>query len=88
MRRGVALAIGYAIQGGSALVTAAALALAIVGALLWVGRGKIDPLTFEKIVATNDRAMAGPSAPANGLCLIAVEYGETRERRELDEADE
>jgi len=61
---------------------------AIVGTLLWVGRGKIDPLTFEKIVAANDRATAGPSAPANGLCLIAVEYGEERERRELDEADE
>jgi tRNA pseudouridine38-40 synthase len=61
---------------------------AIVGTLLWVGRGKIDALTFEKIVATNDRAMAGPSAPANGLCLIAVEYGESRATRELDEADE
>lgn len=61
---------------------------AIVGTLLWVGRGKIDALTFEKIVAANDRAMAGPSAPANGLCLIAVEYGERRARRELDEADE
>jgi tRNA pseudouridine38-40 synthase len=47
---------------------------AIVGTLLWVGRGKIDALTFEKIIAANDRAMAGPSAPANGLCLIGVEY--------------
>ena len=61
---------------------------AIVGTLLWVGRGKIDALTFEKIIAANDRAMAGPTAPANGLCLIAVEYGDSRERRELDEADE
>jgi tRNA pseudouridine38-40 synthase len=61
---------------------------AIVGTLLWVGRGKIDAVAFEKIVAANDRAMAGPSAPANGLCLVAVEYGETQERRELDEADE
>ncbi len=61
---------------------------AIAGTLLWVGRGKIDAGTFDKIVAANDRAMAGPSAPANGLCLIAVEYGEIRERRELDEADE
>lgn len=60
---------------------------AIVGTLLWVGRGKIDALTFEKIVSSNDRAMAGPSAPANGLCLIAVEYGEASETR-LDEADE
>jgi tRNA pseudouridine38-40 synthase len=60
---------------------------AIVGTLLWVGSGKIDPGTFEKIVAANDRAVAGPSAPANGLCLVAVEYGETPETR-LDEADE
>ncbi len=61
---------------------------AIVGTLLWVGRGKIDAATFQKIVAANDRAMAGPSAPPNGLCLIGVEYGERRERQELDEADE
>jgi tRNA pseudouridine38-40 synthase len=61
---------------------------AIVGTLLWVGRGKIDALTFEKIIAAKDRSMAGPSAPANGLCLIGVDYAETRERRELDEADE
>jgi tRNA pseudouridine38-40 synthase len=61
---------------------------AIVGTLLWVGRGKIDPAEFERIVAANDRAMAGPSAPANGLCLIAVEYGDAREKRDLDEADE
>lgn len=61
---------------------------AIVGTLLWVGRGKIDPATFEKIVEGTDRALAGPSAPANGLCLVAVEYGEARTKRELDEADE
>jgi tRNA pseudouridine38-40 synthase len=61
---------------------------AIVGTLLWVGRGKIDARGFAEIVAARDRAKAGPNAPANGLCLIAVEYGETRETRELDEADE
>jgi tRNA pseudouridine38-40 synthase len=61
---------------------------AIVGTLLWVGRGKIDARGFEDIVAATARAKAGPSAPANGLCLIAVEYGATRDRRELDEADE
>ena len=48
---------------------------AIVGTLLWVGRGKIDAATFETIVAARDRSKAGPSAPANGLCLIAVQYG-------------
>jgi tRNA pseudouridine38-40 synthase len=64
---------------------------AIVGTILWVGRGKIDTRTFERIVAESDRAMAGPSAPAKGLCLVAVEYDEVRETREtpeLDEADE
>ena len=59
---------------------------AIVGTLLWVGRGKIDPAAFAEIVAARDRSLAGPSAPANGLCLIAVEYGGVRQ--ELDEADE
>jgi tRNA pseudouridine38-40 synthase len=47
---------------------------AIVGTLLWVGRGKIDVPTFHAIMIVRDRARAGPSAPANGLCLIAVEY--------------
>ncbi|TMC74438.1 MAG: tRNA pseudouridine(38-40) synthase TruA [Chloroflexi bacterium] len=61
---------------------------AIVGTLLWVGRGKIDAAGFERIVAASDRGVAGPSAPPNGLCLIAVDYGERREREELDEADE
>jgi tRNA pseudouridine38-40 synthase len=61
---------------------------AIVGTLLWVGRGKIDAVAFDKIVAASDRGAAGPSAPANGLCLIAVEYGGSRDRRDPDEADE
>jgi tRNA pseudouridine38-40 synthase len=60
---------------------------AIVGTLLRVGRAKIDGVAFERIIAARDRAMAGPSAAANGLCLIAVEYGESPETR-LDEADE
>jgi tRNA pseudouridine38-40 synthase len=47
---------------------------AIVGTLLWVGRGKIDRAAFGQIVDSRDRARAGPSAPANGLCLIQVEY--------------
>lgn len=61
---------------------------AIVGTLLWVGRGKIDAAAFETIVSAKNRALAGPSAAASGLCLIAVDYGEARARRELDEADE
>jgi tRNA pseudouridine38-40 synthase len=60
---------------------------AVVGTLLWVGRGKIDVAAFEKILESRDRSRAGPSAPARGLCLIAVEYGARRET-EHDEADE
>ena len=61
----------------------------IVGTLLWVGRGKTDTPAFEAILASRDRARGGPSAPANGLCLIAVEYGDPgRSKNDDDEADE
>jgi len=61
---------------------------AIVGTLLWVGRGKIDAGRFGEIIASGDRSRAGPSAPANGLCLVAVEYGERTRRIDEDEANE
>ena len=61
----------------------------VVGTLLWVGRGKTDPAAFDAILASRDRARGGPSAPANGLCLIAVEYGDARRsKNDDDEADE
>lgn len=61
---------------------------AIVGTLLWVGRGKIDATAFAEIVSLRDRAKAGPSAPANGLCLVAVEYGASGGDHDHDDADE
>jgi tRNA pseudouridine38-40 synthase len=48
---------------------------AIVGTLLWVGRGKIGVERFGEIVRSRDRAQAGPSAAARGLCLTQVTYG-------------
>lgn len=48
----------------------------IVGTLLEAGRGKIRPETIEDIFAGRDRSLAGPTAPAKGLCLMRVEYGE------------
>jgi tRNA pseudouridine38-40 synthase len=61
---------------------------AIVGTLLWVGRGKIGVERFGEIVRSADRAMAGPSAPARGLCLVHVAYDENeRPRREEDDGD-
>ena len=55
---------------------------AIVGTLLWVGRGKIGVERFGEILRSHDRAQAGPSAPARGLCLTQVTYGEAHERNE------
>jgi len=47
---------------------------AIVGTLLWVGRGKTSVDRFAEVLRSGDRAQAGPSAPAQGLCLIRVDY--------------
>jgi tRNA pseudouridine38-40 synthase len=55
----------------------------IVGTLLWVGRGKLTVERFGEILEARDRALAGPSAPAKGLCLVAVQYGDG-ERRQQD----
>ena len=61
---------------------------AIVGTLLWVGRGKIGVQRFGEIVRSKDRAEAGPAAPARGLCLTRVAYDENeRPRREEDDGD-
>lgn len=47
----------------------------IVGTLLLVGRGKIAPSDVRRIRDGCDRRLAGPTAPAHGLCLIRVTYG-------------
>lgn len=47
---------------------------AIVGTLAAVGRGKITPDEFAEIVNAKDRARAGRTAPAQGLCLMRVRY--------------
>jgi len=46
----------------------------LVGTLLEVGRGKMTPLEFTTILAGKNRALAGPTAPAHGLCLKKVVY--------------
>src|SRR5204862_7900907 len=40
---------------------------AIVGTLLWVGRGRMGVERFGEIVRSKDRAAAGPEAPGLGL---------------------
>lgn len=46
----------------------------IVGTLVEVGRGKLGPEDVRRILAARDRSLAGPTAPAQGLCLVKVEY--------------
>jgi tRNA pseudouridine38-40 synthase len=46
----------------------------IVGTLMEVGRGKLKPQDVTRILAARDRTLAGPTAPARGLCLMRVEY--------------
>ncbi len=47
----------------------------IVGTLLEVGRKRIRPEAIGEIFAGRNRNLAGPTAPAKGLCLMRVEYG-------------
>ncbi len=46
----------------------------IAGTLLEVGSGKRAPDDMPRITAAKDRSIAGPSAPARGLCLVRVWY--------------
>jgi tRNA pseudouridine38-40 synthase len=46
----------------------------IVGTLMEVGRGRLEPGDMLRILKARDRTLAGPTAPAQGLCLIKVEY--------------
>ena len=46
----------------------------LTGTLLEVGRGERSPEDMPSILASGDRAKAGPTAPAQGLTLWSVSY--------------
>ena len=46
----------------------------IAGTLVEVGRGRRTPASVSEDLASRDRARAGPTAPAEGLFLVSVEY--------------
>jgi tRNA pseudouridine38-40 synthase len=48
----------------------------LVGTFLLVGRGTLTSDDFAAIMAARNRAVAGATAPASGLYLMQVEYGE------------
>ena len=47
---------------------------AIVGSLVEIGRGRQRVDWMTQVLASRDRAAAGPTAPALGLFLVGVEY--------------
>jgi tRNA pseudouridine38-40 synthase len=48
----------------------------LVGTMLEVARGQLDIEAIPGIIAARSRSAAGPTAPARGLFLYSVEYGE------------
>lgn len=49
---------------------------AIAGSLVTVGKGREAPEWLGQVLASRDRTRAGPTAPAHGLTLVEVRYGE------------
>ena len=47
---------------------------AIVGTLIHVGLKKVSLKDFEKVIISQDRTKAGPSAPAHALYLTNISY--------------
>jgi tRNA pseudouridine38-40 synthase len=46
----------------------------IVGTLLKVGTGVLSVREFAALFGAAERSRSGPTAAANGLCLMAVKY--------------
>jgi tRNA pseudouridine38-40 synthase len=49
---------------------------AIVGTLVAIGLGKMEPEEMHQIIESRDRKKAGKSAPASGLFFSKIEYSE------------
>ncbi|MEM6854091.1 MAG: tRNA pseudouridine synthase A [Planctomycetota bacterium] len=47
----------------------------VAGTLLDVGMGRMPPERIDEILATQNRQIAGPTLPPNGLCLEWIRYG-------------
>ncbi|MDR3556417.1 MAG: tRNA pseudouridine(38-40) synthase TruA [Syntrophobacteraceae bacterium] len=48
----------------------------LTGTIVEVGKGKKTTADFERIIRSGDRRQAGITAPARGLYLISVNYGQ------------
>lgn len=52
----------------------------IVGTLIEIGRGRLVEGSMRRILRAKDRKLAGPTAPAKGLCLMEVKFSPPLER--------
>ncbi len=48
----------------------------LMGTIANVGLGVLQPADIDRILASRDRAQASATAPAHGLYLLHVAYGE------------
>ncbi|MGA9980836.1 MAG: tRNA pseudouridine(38-40) synthase TruA, partial [Candidatus Sulfotelmatobacter sp.] len=48
----------------------------LVGTLILVGKGTLHVSDITRILEARNRSAAGPTAPASGLYLVSVEYGD------------
>lgn len=60
----------------------------LAGTLTEVGRGRRPIAWVADVLAARDRTVAGPTAPAGGLCLMEVWYGDAPPTRAPQEDDE
>jgi tRNA pseudouridine38-40 synthase len=49
----------------------------MVGTLLDVGRGKLQPSDIDRLFELKDRSKSGPTVPPQGLCMVSVEHEES-----------
>lgn len=52
----------------------------VVGTLVAVGEGKMEPDTMPEVLEARSRGAAGPVAPPHGLTLVRVVYGDSASR--------
>jgi len=63
----------YEVEAGGFLYN---MVRSIVGTTLRVGRGALSVEEFARALAERDRRTMGPTAPARGLALVEVRYGD------------
>lgn len=49
----------------------------MMGTLLEVGRGRLEPQDVDRLFELRDRSKSGPTVPPQGLCMVSVELEES-----------